>query len=97
RSLSLPSMITILPEKNLCFAAFIWVLALVSAVHSLLLIRPLSPVWLVLPISVGSLAVTAVFAAEMFGAKLPRYRLLFVVMNAFILLVMSLFAIGSLG
>jgi heme o synthase len=97
RSLPLPSMISLMSEKSLCFVAFIWVLALVSTVHSLLLIRPLSPAWLVLPISVGSLAVVAVCASELFGAQPPRYRLLFLVMNAFLLLVMSFFSIGSLG
>ncbi len=97
RALPLPALVRSMPEKKLCLIALIWVLALVSTVHSLLLVRPLSPPWLLVPISIASLALAAVFGSALFGSRAPGYRVLFALMNVFLLLVMALFSLGSLG
>ncbi|SHI00632.1 UbiA family prenyltransferase [Desulfofustis glycolicus] len=97
RQLSLPALVRTMPEDKLRLIALIWILALVSAVHSLLLVRPLSPVWLPVPISALSLALAAISGYALLGSRTPGYRVLFALMNGFLLLVMALFSFGSLG
>lgn len=97
RQLSLPALVREMPEDNLRLIALIWILALVSAVHSLLLVHPLSPLWLPVPISALSLALAAISGYALLGSRTPGYRVLFALMNVFLLLVMALFSFGSLG
>ena len=97
RALPVPALVRIMPEEKLRLIVLIWVLALVSTVHSLVLVLPLSPSWLLVPISTASLALAVVFGSALFGSRSPSYRMLFTLMNVFLLLVMALFSLGSLG
>jgi protoheme IX farnesyltransferase len=97
RQLPLPALVREMPENKLRLIALIWILALVSAVHSLLLVRPLSPLWLPAPISALSLVLAAISGYALLWSSTPGYRLLFALMNVFLLLVMALFSFGSLG
>lgn len=84
----LPSIIKEMGEKKLRLLVFPWVVSLAVIVHILLLfnlqIKPLAESIL----SIATILLIVFFAFVLFMLKKPRYQLLFITLNAYILLVM---------
>ncbi len=95
RTVAVPSLIAVLPEKRLRHLSIIWVAAFISVLHTALLILDGSR-WTVLLLSAAGLVLLAVYTAEMVFHPEPRYRLLFLLLNGFMLVVMVLLGAGRL-
>lgn len=96
RKVAQPSMIDNLSVPAMRLLAVLWVIALVSAVHSLLLARHLSPWWMVVAIGLCSFYLVGAFGYGMLRGREMSYRQLFYLMNWYILGVITCFSLGSL-
>lgn len=95
-SSSLPSLIKLLPERSLRLVSLVWVGALVTIIHVLLVLPMLLPVSIKWIVSISSFIVLAVFVLQMGFRTNPAYRFLFILLNGFIFLVMLLLSIGCI-
>ncbi len=92
----LPSLAKLLPESSLRTISIVWVGALITVLHTFLIIFASMPGAIRVMVSVAGLAVLLVFSLQMGLRKKPRYRLLFIMLNSFMLFTMALFTVGSI-
>lgn len=93
----LPSMIKLMPERSLRLLSVVWVVALITIIHVFIIqINDISSLsrWAV---SLSGLLMTGYFALKMGTPVRPDYRRLFMLLNGYMLLLMILFSLGSIG
>jgi protoheme IX farnesyltransferase len=92
----LPSLAQLMPEQSLRLVSIVWIMALVSVLHTLIVLLNGLPAGIRLMISLVSLVVLGFFGLQLGISKRPDYRRLFIVLNSFMLLVMALFTVGAI-
>jgi protoheme IX farnesyltransferase len=93
---ALPSLAQLMPERSLRLVCIVWVTALVSVLHTLIILLDGLPGGIRVMISLVSLVVLGFFGLQMGMRARPDYRRLFIVLNSFMLLVMALFTVGAI-
>ncbi len=93
---ALPSLAQLMPERSLRLVCIVWVTALVSVLHTLIILLDGLPGGIRVMISLVSLVVLGFFGLQMGVRARPDYRRLFIVLNSFMLLVMALFTVGAI-
>jgi protoheme IX farnesyltransferase len=91
----LPNLSTMLTESKLQVLTVLWVGALIAVLHSMLAMFTVMPATIRIMISAVSLIVLVIFGVQMGLRKQPPYRLLFMLLNSFMLLTMALLTVGS--
>ena len=91
----LPNLSTMLTESKLQVLTVLWVGALIAVLHSMLAMFSVMPATIRIMISAVSLIVLVIFGVQMGLRKQPPYRLLFMLLNSFMLLTMALLTVGS--
>lgn len=92
----LPSMIKLMPERNLRLLAVVWVASLVTIIHLLIIQLVFLPNVLRWAVSISGLLMSVYFGIKMCGSTRPDYRFLFMLLNGFMFLLMFLFSLGSI-
>ena len=92
----LPSLAQLMPERSLRLVCIVWVTALVSVLHTLIIMLDGLPGGIRVMISLVSLVVLGFLGLQMGMRARPDYRRLFIVLNSFMLLVMALFTVGAI-
>ncbi len=95
RASALPSLTHHLSERRLRFISIIWLGALITILHTLLVLFSQMPATIRIMISVVSLVVLLVYGLQMGVRKEPPYRFLFILLNSFMLYTMALLTVGA--
>ena len=92
----LPSMIKLMPERRLRLLSVVWVAALVTIMHLLIIQLNHLPAVSRWGVSISGLLTGIYFAMKMCAQTRPDYRLLFMLLNGFMFLLIILLSLGSL-
>lgn len=95
RSSPFPSLSDHLPERRLHTISIIWLAALVVVLHTLLVLFSAMPATIRIMISIVSLTVLLIYSLQISMKKEPPYRLLFIMLNSFMLYTMALLTVGA--
>ncbi len=93
----LPSMIKLMPERSLRLLSAVWVTALVTIMHLLIIQLNHLPAISRWSVSISGLLMGIYFAMKMCVRTRPDYRLLFMLLNGFMFLLMILLSLGSIS
>ncbi len=93
----LPSMIKLMPERSLRLLSVVWVVALVTIMHLLIVQLNYLPAFSRLGVSISGLLMGLYFAIKMCAKARPDYRMLFRLLNGTMFLLMILLSLGSLA
>ncbi len=95
RSSPLPSLSNLLSERRLRLISIVWIGALVTVLHTLLVMFAMMPATIRIMISIVSLFVFIVYSLQVSLKKEPPYRFLFILLNSFMLYTMALLSVGA--
>ena len=93
----LPSMIKLMPERSLRLVSVVWIAALLTIIHLLIIQLDYLPAITRLAVSIGAVLMSIYFAIKMCAPARPDYRFLFMLLNGYMLLLMILFSLGSVA
>ena len=96
RESGIPNLAKMIEETQLRLVSIVWVTALVTVVHTLIVMFEVLPAGIRILISISSLLMLVLFSMQMGLKRQPDYRYLFILLNVFMLLIMALFTVGSL-
>jgi len=96
RHAHLPNMARLVPESSLKYLSIVWVAALIVVLHTLLAIMPTIPAGLRIAMSATGLIFLCGFGLVMTRQRRPNYRILFMILNMFMLYIMALLTVACL-
>ncbi len=93
----MPNLLKVMPARSLKLVSIVWIIALVSILHSIILLlvdlpQPVSPI-----ISFGSLLFLVFYAYQLGVVNRVSYRFLFIALNILMFSIMAVFTAFSLA
>ena len=92
-----PNLLKIMPARSLKCISIVWVLALVSILHIIIMLLVDLPQPVIPIVSAGSLMFLVFYAYQLGVANRASYRFLFVALNALMFSIMAVFSVCSLA